>query len=480
MPRDTPARSMSAHAEARHPRPSQRRLACVWQAAAIAAACLPFLPAPTSQAWAETPITAQARADYGVWLDYAPAPPARAGLCLVDTGVNVNPDTETAVVLRTAIDGGTGDDASPSLHGTTLAMLAVGPANEWGALGTAPGAAQIVSVRILEPGQATFPFSAYAAGITLCLQLRRQYDIRVINLSLGSPSTPSSQELTTIVNAVQRANDYGLAVLAAAGNDDGGTVEYPAAAPGVLAVAASDTSSGALCSFSNHGEGLQMIAPGCGLDAADPVSGASNYNYTQGTSQASLITSTALTALLAYRPDLSYRAAEEDLTNPSHGALDITAAFRAAGLTDTIAAGEASEPQPTQPPLQPSTPQASPNIVDPSNTATQPLQQTSMSPRGLPRPRARLAIRSNRLVLELADRPNGTRTQIHVLGRVPGSPRLRLLGSMTSSRATLTLSSRGVAEVKVRYTDPQHTRRSSAWVTLHPPNPAQRAPSSLP
>jgi hypothetical protein len=61
-----------------------------------------------------------------------------------------------------ALDGSSGEDASLTLHGTVLAMMAGEPANGWGMVGTAPGAIGAVSVRILEPGQTTFPFSAYA------------------------------------------------------------------------------------------------------------------------------------------------------------------------------------------------------------------------------------------------------------------------------------------------------------------------------
>ena len=85
-------------------------------------------------------------------------------------------------------------------------------------------------------------------------------------------------------NAVQEASDYGVALVAAAGNDDGGPREYPAAYPGVLSVGATDTQGGGFCSFSNRGEGLRLLAPGCDLDGAEPTSGAPDYNYWQGTS----------------------------------------------------------------------------------------------------------------------------------------------------------------------------------------------------
>ena len=65
-----------------------------------------------SAAQAEVGVTTQAQADNGAFLAYAPAPAQPAGLCLVDTGVDLNPDTQGSVVYRTAIDGGSGDDAS--------------------------------------------------------------------------------------------------------------------------------------------------------------------------------------------------------------------------------------------------------------------------------------------------------------------------------------------------------------------------------
>src|SRR5665213_3736122 len=281
-------------------------------ATAFAAVVLFALAVAASQA--EVPMTAQATADDGGFLAYAPAPAKPAGVCLVDTGVNTNPDTESVVVDRVAIDGGSGSDVSPTTHGTLLAMFAGAPANGWGMIGTAPRSIQIVSVRILEPEQTSFPFAYYTDGITMCLQLQQAYNLKVIDLSLGSPAIPSNQDYQAISNALQEASNYGVAVVAAAGNDDGGPIDYPAAYPTVLSVAAADTQGGAFCSFSNHGEGLRLIAPGCDLDGADPLTGEADYNYWQGSSESSVIAASALDALMAYRPELTPAAAEEYLT----------------------------------------------------------------------------------------------------------------------------------------------------------------------
>lgn len=429
----------------------------------IVAALLPAMLSLPTVARAETAITAQAVADDGAFLPYAPAPAQLAGMCLVDTGVNLNADTEGVVVERTALDGGSGGDVSPTLHGTVLAMMAGAPVNGWGMVGTAPHAIQIVSVRILEPGQTTFPFSAYASGITECLERRHKYNVRVINLSLGTSETPSGRDYEMLGNAIQEASNYGIAVVAAAGNDDGGAVEYPAAYPGVLSVGATDTQGGGFCSFSNRGEGLRLLAPGCDLDGAEPTSGATNYNYWQGTSEASAIAAAALDALDSYQPGLSPEAGEKDLTEADSGVLNIAQTFRNAGLGAIVSAGEAAEPGAQAS----STAGSSPQPVAPLTAMT--------LNRPFARPQARLRRVKHRLVLMLTGRPKEAETQVRYLGRRGHSHRLSILRTLHGAFTNLTLPTSGIAEVSVRYIDPYDVERASPWTTLRLPAAASTA-----
>jgi hypothetical protein len=422
--------------------------------ACILAVLVAWMVLSSSTAMAETAITAQAVADDGAFLAYAPAPAQRVGLCLVDTGVNENPDTEGVVVERTALDGGSGEDVSPTLHGTLLAMMAAAPANGWGMVGTAPHAVQIVSVRILEPGQTSFPFSAYATGIDACLRVRTRFDVRVINLSLGTSETPSGRDYEMLGNAVQEATDYGIAVVAAAGNDDGGAVEYPAAYPGVLSVSATDTKGGSFCSFSNRGEGLRLLAPGCDLDGAEPISGAPNYNYLQGTSEASAIAASALAALDAYQPSLSPEASEKTLAEADDGTLNITQAFRDAGLTAVVSAGEAAAPG-----------AAASSSGESSRTSVAPLTAMTVT-RPFARPEAHLKRIKHRLVLSLTGRPHEAEVQVRYLAPRRHSRQLRVLRTLHGAFTNLTLPTSGVAEVSVRYTDPYDIERTSPWTTL--------------
>ncbi len=432
-----------------------------WCGVCITAALVP-LPLPCA-ARAETTITAQAVADNGGFLPYAPPPAQRAGLCLVDTGVNLNPDTEGVVVQRTALDGGSGEDVSATLHGTVMAMMAGATANGWGMTGTAPGAIQIVSVGITEPGKTTFPFSSYAAGITECLEQRHKDNVRVINLSLGTTEKPSGESYEALVNAIERATNYGVAVVAAAGNDDGGPVEYPAAYPRVLSVGATDTQGGGFCSFSNRGEGLRLLAPGCDLDGANPTTGEPDYNYWQGTSEASSIAAAALAALYSYAPGLSAEAGENDLTGAQNGVLDIAQSFRNAGLEGIITAGEAATP---------STP-AAPRVESPPQQM--PPSRTMTLIRPFARPRARLRRIKHRLMLTLAGRPKEAEAQVRYLGHRGRSHRLRALRTLHGAFNKLALPRTGVAEVSVRYIDPYDIERASAWITLRLPRPARTA-----
>ncbi|MHB1567597.1 MAG: S8 family peptidase [Solirubrobacteraceae bacterium] len=438
--------------------------------------------------FAETAITTQAQADHGAFLAYAPPPTQPGGLCLVDTGVNLNPDTESSVVERTAIGGGSGEDLSPTRHGTTMAMMASAPANGWGMVGTAPNATRIVSVGILDAGQTTFPFSSYARGITDCLKMRRRFDIRVINLSLGTSEVPSSEGYEALGNSIAEATDYGVAVVAAAGNDNGGPVEYPAAYPGVLSVGASNALTGEWCSFSNRGEGLALIAPGCELDAANPLSGEPAENYWQGSSEASAIAAAALDALESYAPELSAQAAEEDLTQADGGVLDIAQAFRDTGLSSIVSAGEAAEP--TARVIAPSiTSATAPSTTTSTSTtpaAAAPSVDRASQPQSVPpsrtmkrftefaRPTARLMRAGQRWQLTLKARPAEAQVQVRYFARRGRGNKLRILRTLRGSFTRLKLHCTGVSEISVRYADPYDLQRDSRWLTLKVPSVKQR------
>src|SRR3954454_9813928 len=122
----------------------RRRLHILAPTATVAALALTGAP-PADAEYKTT--TSQAVAAHAEWLPYAPPPPnGAAAVCLVDTGVDLNPDTSPTVIDRIALDGGGTSDLSPSKHGNQMAMVMGAPLNGWGMVGFWPGV-RIVSVR---------------------------------------------------------------------------------------------------------------------------------------------------------------------------------------------------------------------------------------------------------------------------------------------------------------------------------------------
>jgi hypothetical protein len=257
---------------------------------------------------------------------------------------------------------------------------------------------RVVAVRALDGGY-------YARGIAECRDLATVHNIKVILLAGGivgaEPGSDPQAE-----NAVDAARSRGISVVAAAGNQPG-SLDYPANYPGVLSVGAAGP-TGVRCDFSASGRALDLLAPGCGLDLAHPVTGIPGT--ASGTSQAAAFTAATLAALRSHRPDLTPDEAEQFVWtagDPTKGApvLHVARAFHAAGLAETIVRGIAalprSEPSVTSPtrPDDSAPPAAGTTSAPPSNSGV------DRSSQALPAPHVRLVFRKRRLELRVQNRP---------------------------------------------------------------------------
>ena len=176
------------------------------------------------------------------------------GVALIDSGVNNHPDLVTTgllpfsrIVYNKSFVPGDSNAADAYGHGTHIAGLiagnglsSTGPIFSQNFKGIAPGA-HIVNLRVLDAnGSATD--STVIAAINQAISLKSQYNIRVINLSLGR-GVFESYKLDPLCQAVEQAWKSGIVVVVAAGNSGRflptsgyGTVTAPGNDPYVLTV----------------------------------------------------------------------------------------------------------------------------------------------------------------------------------------------------------------------------------------------------
>ncbi len=147
-------------------------------------------------------------------------------------------------------------------HGTHVAgTIAQSADNGIGLTGIAYGA-RIMPVRVLDR-RGEGDSLEIAAGIRYAA--RRGAD--VINLSFEFGRGVTAGQIPDILAALRYARGRGALVVGASGNEDAGTVAYPARSGSVLSVGAT-TEHRCRALYSNSGRGLDLVAPGGGEDAA--------------------------------------------------------------------------------------------------------------------------------------------------------------------------------------------------------------------
>ena len=171
-------------------------------------------------------------------------------VAIIDTGIDAGqPDLRGKLVAGYDYVNNDQDAADDNGHGTAVAGIVA--ANSDNGIGVAGycWVCRLMPVKVLGADGTGF-LSGLAQGIVWATD----HGARVINASLGGPFDDP-----TLSAATDYARVHGVVVVAAAGNEGGLTLDYPAALPNVLSVGASDQND-QLYSFSNSG--AQVAAPG--------------------------------------------------------------------------------------------------------------------------------------------------------------------------------------------------------------------------
>ncbi len=259
-------------------------------------------------------------------------------VAVIDTGTAAVPDL--AAQLVTGIDYVTSGNgtADPNGHGTHVAgIIAAIANNNVGVAGLGPST-KIMPVRVLdENGYRSL--SVLANGIYWATNSGAS----ILNLSLGF-----SESFTTIQTAVNYALTQGKVVVAAAGNSGDNTISYPAYYPGVIGVAATN-SSNAWAAFSSSNDRVSVAAPG--VDIASTVPG--GYSSLSGTSMATPYVAATAALLLSRASALGQSLSPSAVTSILQStATDLLTAGRdnktGYGLINPVAALSSLAGAPTQ------------------------------------------------------------------------------------------------------------------------------------
>ncbi|GIF19376.1 subtilisin family serine protease [Actinoplanes tereljensis] len=225
-------------------------------------------------------------------------------IAVIDTGVTMTGDLTGAVLGGYDFVNNDTEAADDFGHGTTVAsLIAARGNNNQGMAGVCWGCA-ILPVKVLDNSGSGYD-STIAKGITWAVG----QGAKIINLSLGG--TGYSQ---TLADAIAYANASAVLVVAAAGNDNSSTINYPAGYTDVLAVGATNrcpnfandptctagtTDKASFSNFNGSTKWVDVAAPGIvtGMD----VNG--NYNTGEpGTSFSAPIVSGIAGLIKSHRP----------------------------------------------------------------------------------------------------------------------------------------------------------------------------------
>lgn len=185
-------------------------------------------------------------------------------VAVVDTGVANNPSLQNVKRYSFVDDDPSTriDESSPydtDGHGTFVAGIIAAGYTYYTRydhiIGVAPNAS-LYSLKVFEQDGASME------SLLKALEWSIDNHIDIVNMSLGTP-----EDDAVLKNAVQKAYNAGITLVAAAGNDGvGNEVEYPARYDEVIAVSSVDENN-KISYFSNTGSKVEFAAPGEGIDS---------------------------------------------------------------------------------------------------------------------------------------------------------------------------------------------------------------------
>ncbi|WMW21768.1 S8 family serine peptidase [Methanolobus mangrovi] len=213
-------------------------------------------------------------------------------VAVIDTGIDyTHPDLAPNYYGGYDFVNGDTDPMDDNGHGTHVAgIIAAVDNDDIIIVGVAPDA-ELYALKALDS-----QLDGQISDINAAIDWAIQEDMDIISMSLGS-----STDFISLRRMCQEAYDEGIVLVAAAGNDCGGNVNYPAAYDSVIAVSAMEK-NGSIACFSNIGPEVELAAPGVSILSTYKEDG---YASIAGTSMATPHVSGVVALLLSANPSLT-------------------------------------------------------------------------------------------------------------------------------------------------------------------------------
>lgn len=193
-------------------------------------------------------------------------------------------------------------------HGTHVAGLIAANQNKIGITGLAPKNVKIMPLKVIDAGVSGFVVNGklFTDIVAEAMTFAINNGASVINLSMGWPKVVDTFKVR---QAFRMAEQKGVLVIAASGNNNKDLPTFPCSYDSVLCVGAIDN-QGKLAEFSNHGPKIELVAPGEFIISTIPegiesrILRLKGYDSKRGSSQASPLVAGVAATIKALRPNL--------------------------------------------------------------------------------------------------------------------------------------------------------------------------------
>jgi len=217
-----------------------------------------------------------------------PKPKKKIKVAILDSGIDKKHEDIVGKVVKewnAILPGEPVIDDYEDGHGTAIAGIIAASNNDVGIVGINPNV-DLYSVKILD-SKGNGNVESFIKGIEWCIKEK----VQIINMSFGMRSNNAK-----LYEAVEKAIDSGIVIVASSGNNFGKTVDYPAGYEGVISVTAVNQNY-KVGHFSAKGK-VDFSAPGVSI-----LSTAKNGKYSihNGTSLATAYVTGVVSLLLENR-----------------------------------------------------------------------------------------------------------------------------------------------------------------------------------